>query len=124
MQQSEYDTCISKNLKKPFANIATICNIPDNFNCDTYFKKDKNNDFASEVINKKCSPVSIQDIDYMKEHILGYCNNKKKYVKFYDENGNILTYNKDKSNKGFVEYNEKIFDNYEKAVQVSVKCNK
>jgi hypothetical protein len=53
------------------------------------------------------------------------CNNKtpQKYSKLYDINGNILTYNSDKSNKEWILYNDNIFKKYPKAIQQDIKCN-
>lgn len=123
-KQDEYDKCISKNLKTPFASIAKKCKIENGFNCDVYFKNDPNNIFKSKVINNKCSPFFEQNTDYMKIYANNFeCKSPtKKYSKLYDSNGNILTYNKDKNNKGWIEYKPEIFNKYIGVVQQNIEC--
>jgi hypothetical protein len=47
---------------------------------------------------------------------------RKKFAKLFDINGKILTYNKDKSNKGLVEYTENIFVTNPSAAQIGINC--
>jgi hypothetical protein len=125
-QQKKNSDCISKNLKKPISDIAKLCKIPDDFSCNIYYNlNDKNNNFQSIVINGKCTSPSVTlKIPNMKKSVntLECINSEKKYVKLYNSDGKILTYNKNNMNKGFVEYNENIFTNYKGVVLMEIKC--
>lgn len=128
-QQLKYDECISKNLETPFSKIAEKCQIPNNYHCDVYFKKkDVNNNFESKVIKGKCSCRRIgQDNEINFNNVVNAkaikCKSKDDlYIKFYDTDGNILTYNSDKSNYGFEKYRENLYNSYKNIKQFDIKC--
>jgi hypothetical protein len=127
-QQERYDKCISKNLNANFSDLAQICDISNSddfdFNCNAYFQNDPNNRVESEVKDGRCIIIK-QDVSYMKKYADQYNNCKfpqNVFVRLYDKNGNILTYNKDKNNKGWVKYQNNIFNTYPTAVQLNALC--
>jgi hypothetical protein len=125
--QQKYDICISNNLNKQITDIPTTCSIPDDdyYHCDKYFEKnDVNNNFKTKIIGGKCSSRFKNDEKNFNNMVNAYpCKSKKELnVKFYNINGDILTYNKNKSNEGWIPYTKNLYKIYNNIEQVDFNC--